>query len=171
MLSFAETLLTVTSSRFDSPNFNRRVMSYLKAIERTLVSRTSRLAVDPNLCVRHRAVKHQADDLSFPVGGNSELQAILSLFVCQRVRIADAIAPVVVTAEALLLPARGHRNLCPNTTLAPARAEKIPQHGVVFSGAGEIANNERARLFELENSGRHCALSVLFRLSAIREGE
>src|SRR5438876_10645768 len=104
------------------------------------MNRPCRLTVDPCFGVGHGAVEYQANDLSLPRSRHFELQPILSLFVCQRIRIADAIASVVVTTETLLLPARGDRDPGPVAALAASRAKEIPQHGVVFAGAGEITD-------------------------------
>src|SRR6266699_935933 len=99
-----------------------------------------RLAVDQHLRVCHCAVKHKPNDLSSPARWDIETQAILSLLAGDGVRLAFTITPIVVSAKALLLPVGRHRNLGPGPRAPACGAKEIPHHGVVFPGAGQIAN-------------------------------
>ena len=86
-----------------------------EAVERSLVQRTGLALVDHHLGVSHRAFKHEVDVMVGPFGGQGELVLVHTFLVGDAVRkwFAVELHAVLVSAEALQLPARRHSDFCP----------------------------------------------------------
>ena len=86
-------------------------------VESALVRRTRGGAIHFDGRIRHHSVENDADAASLPFGGRREAAAVQSVLAGLR-----RFLPVVVTAEALQLPVRGHRDRGPRPGAAMPRA-------------------------------------------------
>src|SRR4051794_9340527 len=106
----------------------------LESIKPALMRRPSHLTIHFHRGVRHHPFEHDPNLHSVPISRHIELPSIGATLVRNERIIVSFVArlsSVVVSTKALLLPARGHDDLCPLPRTTPAIESEIPEHGLL----------------------------------------